>query len=269
MREITPLTVQVHFSGMASSRLLYASRDKIRRVLSSVLGSAVWYGLIIRNPVVGVRLPRDNRTCRRKPYLTPEQFHQLVQLIPEPYATMVSTAIYTGLRVNELIALRWRCIGEDTITIDERYCRGDLGLPKTTASAATNPVNKAVIERLQRLKQMTVMVKAGTNTRAYQLVKNDGPDDLVFQSVRTGRPMRDNNILARHIKPAAKKLGLGFVNWRCLRTSHATWLKLAGADIKDTQAQLRHARASTTLDIYQQNIPESHRQAIDKLTTLQ
>jgi hypothetical protein len=38
--------------------------------------------------------------------------------------------------------------------------------------------------------------------------------------------MRDNNILVRHIKPAARTLKLGFVNRRCLRTSYATWLKL-------------------------------------------
>jgi hypothetical protein len=29
------------------------------------------------------------------------------------------------------------------------------------------------------------------------------------------------------------------VNWRSLRTSHATWLKMAGADVKDAQAQMR------------------------------
>jgi hypothetical protein len=44
--------------------------------------------------------------------------------------------------------------------------------------------------------------------------------------------MRDNDILVRHIKPAARSLKLGFVNWRCLRTSYATWLKLQGADVK-------------------------------------
>jgi hypothetical protein len=27
-------------------------------------------------------------------------------------------------------------------------------------------------------------------------------------------PMRDNNILSRHIKPAARKLGLPWINWR-------------------------------------------------------
>jgi hypothetical protein len=39
--------------------------------------------------------------------------------------------------------------------------------------------------------------------------------------------MRDNNIFTRFIKPAGRKNGLDLVNWRCLRTSHATWLKLA------------------------------------------
>jgi len=61
-----------------------------------------------------------------------------------------------------------------------------------------------------------------------------------------------NNILSRHIKPAARKIGLGLVNSRCLRRSHATWLKMAGADVNDAQAQTRHSRASTTLEIYQQ-----------------
>jgi len=40
-------------------------------------------------------------------------------------------------------------------------------------------------------------------------VKSDGPDDLVFQSVQDGKPMRDNNILTRFMKPAGRKLGLG------------------------------------------------------------
>jgi integrase len=99
-------------------------------------------------------------------------------------------------------------------------------------------------------------------------VKTSEPDDLVFQSVMKGAPMRDNSILSRHIKPAGRKLSLPFVNWRCLRTSHATWLKMAGADVKDAQAQMRHSRATTTLEIYQQFVPESQRKVVDKLDTL-
>ena len=102
----------------------------------------------------------------------------------------------------------------------------------------------------------------------YRAVKSDGPNDLVFQSVKDGKPIRDNNILARFIKPAARKLGLGWVHWRSLRTSHAVWLKMAGADVKDAQGQMRHSRASTTLDIYQQFVPESQQRVVNKLSSL-
>jgi integrase len=269
LRDLTSLTIQRYFSNMATSKLSHESRDKIRDVLSSVLGSAVEYGLLIRNPVEAIRLPPERRGRNRsKPYLTPAQFDLLVASIPEPYATMVYVAIYTGLRVSELAGLRWNDLHEESITIDERFCRGDWGAPKSDASNATIAVNRCVIERVHRLKLLTVEVKAGRAVRKYRVVKSDAPNDLVFQSVQLGLPIRDNNILTRFIKPAGRAMGLPWVNWRSLRTSHAVWLKLAGADVKDAQGQMRHSRASTTLDIYQQFVPELQQRVVEKLSSL-
>lgn len=265
LRELTPLTLQRYFSGMASSPLSHESKDKMRDVLSSILGSAKKYGLLLTNPAEEIKLPPSRKGNRNKPYITPQQFNTLIQLIPEPYASMVFVAVHTGLRVSELIGLRWRNVHADSITIDERYCRGDWGCPKSEASNATIAVNSAVIDRIQRLKTLTVEFKAGRAVRKVKAVKSAKPDALVFQSLMAGKPMRDNNILTRHIKPAARKLGLDFVNWRCLRTSHATWLKMVGADVKDAQAQMRHSRASTTMDIYQQFVPESQRKFVNML----
>ena len=121
-----------------------------------------------------------------------------------------------------------------------------------------------VIERIHRLQELTVTVRAGRAKRKYRVVKSSKPDDLVFQSVRKGAPMRDNNMLSRHIKPAARAVKLDFVNWRCLRTSRATWMVEAGANPKDVQGQMRHSRISTTMDIYAQFVPESARRAMDK-----
>ncbi len=268
LRDLTTLTLQRYFTGMSESPLSFESQDKIRDVLASVLSTAVQHGFLVKNPVGGLRLPRAKRAPASKPYITPIQFAHLMELITEPYASMLFVAVYTGLRVSELVGLKWRNVHEDSITIDERYCRGDWGAPKSAASHATIPVNRSVVERILRLKGLVVTVRAGTATRRCKVVKSDGPDALVFQSLYSGKPMRDNNILVRHIKPAARKLGLGFVNWRCLRTSHATWLKMAGADVKDAQAQMRHSRASTTLDIYQQFVPESQRRVVDRLMNL-
>jgi len=273
LRDLTTLTLQTYFSKLTTSTtnqpLSHESRDKIRDVLSSALRFAVQHDLLVRNPAESLRIPPDRCGKKRnKPYLTPKQFEQLVELIPEPYASMVYVAIYTGLRVSELAGLRWNDIGTNSITIDERFCRPDWGAPKSEASNATIGVNSCVIERIHELKKLTVQVKAGNAIRKYKVVKADGPDDLVFQSVRSGKPIRDNNILTRFIKPAARVLSLPWVNWRSLRTSHATWLKMAGADVKDAQAQMRHSRSSTTLDIYQQFVPESQQRVVEGLSRL-
>lgn len=282
LRDLSRLTIQRYFSEMANSPLAHESKDKIKDVLSSILGSAVEFELLAKNHVASIRLPAQRTGRKRtKPYITPKQFDELVARIPEPYASMIYVAVYTGLRVSELAGLKWNDViaieqaneeGEVevryAISIDERFCRGDWGAPKSDASNATIGINECVYLRVQRLKLLTVNVRAGNAIRRYKVVKADGPEDLVFQSVSKGAPMRDNNILSRHIKPAARKMGLGFVNWRCLRTSHATWLKMAGADVKDAQAQMRHSRSSTTLDIYQQFVPESQQRAVEKLSSL-
>jgi integrase len=265
LRDLTRQTLQQHFSGMAGE-LSYPTISKIRDVLSSILRYAVEVEYLNKNPMEGLRLPKDRRPRRPKPTITPEQFTNLVQLVSEPYATMIFVAVWTGLRVSELIGLKWRCIHADSITIEERYCRGDWAQPKTNASAATIGVDPEVIARLLRLTTLTVEVRAGRAIRKHKLVKSGGADDLVFQSVQDGRPMNDQNILKRHLQPAARKLGLPFVNWRCLRTSHATWLVQAGADPKSVQGQMRHSRISTTMDIYAQIVPASQRRALQQLS---
>jgi len=265
LRDLTRPTLQQYFSGKAG-KMPYPTISKVRDVLSSVLRSAVDVEYLNQNPMEGVRLPLDKRPRRPKPTITPKQFANLVQLVSEPYATMIFVAVWTGLRVSEVIGLKWRCIHADSITIEERYCRGDWSVPKTEASATPIGVDPEVIARLLRLPTLTVEVRAGRAIRKHKLVKSGGPDDLVFQSVQKGCPMNDHNILQRHLQPAARKLGLPFVNWRCLRTSHATWLVQSGADPKSVQGQMRHSRVSTTMDIYAQAVPASQRRALPQLS---
>lgn len=246
LRDITPLTAQRYVSSMAGWKLSQESKDKIRDVLSSILGSAVKYGLLVKNPVDGVSLPAAKTGKQNKPHITRQSFQLLLELVAEPYATMIFVAVYTGLRVSELSGLRWRNVYEDSISIEQRYSRGDWGAPKSDASNVTIPVNRAVIDRIRALKTLTVEVRAGRAVRRYAAIKFDGRDDLVFQSVVKGVPMRDNNVLIRHLKPAGKAVGLPWINWLVLRRSFAMWLKKSGADVKDAQGLMRHSKASTT-----------------------
>jgi hypothetical protein len=56
------------------------------------------------------------------------------------------------------------------------------------------------------------LVRAGRTKWNYRLVKTDGADDLVFQRVKDGKPVRENSVLTRIIKPVGRGVGLDFVN---------------------------------------------------------
>ena len=265
LREITLEGLQQYFAGLQATSLSAESVDKTKDVLSSVLGTAVDYGRLSTNPCAKIRLKKRKLT-KPKPFIRVDQFYALMELIQEPYATMVYVAVFTALRVSEIAGLLWRNVHADSITIEQRYSRGDWDQPKSEASRATIAVDDHVVERIQRLKSIEVVVRAGKGRRRYKVVKSDGPDDLVFQSVKTGTPIRDNIVLSRHIKPAARKLDLDFVNWQVLRRSCATWMDQAQVNVKDAQGLMRHSRASTTQDVYQQVVPEAQRRAVRKLT---
>jgi integrase len=149
--------------------------------------------------------------------------------------------------------------------VDERYCRGDWSVTKTRGSAATIGVAPDVIDRIQRLRSLEVELNWGGKgaKRRIKVVRSSGAHDLVFQSLRNGGTMNDQNIVRRHLRPAAEKLKMDpkKATWRPLRTSRATWMIEAGVDPKSVQASMRHSRISTTMDIYAQFVPESQQRA--------
>ena len=122
--------------------------------------------------------------------------------------------------------------------------------------------------RIRRLKRLEVEINWGGEgaTKRFKLVRSEEPQNLAFQSLRKGAPMRDGNVLRRHLRPAAVKLGTDHkkATWRSLRTTCATWMVEAGANPKDVQAQMRHSRIATTMDIYAQ-VPDSQRRAVAKM----
>ena len=128
-------------------------------------------------------------------------------------------------------------------------------------------MDEQVVQRINRLKDMEVTINWGAQgaKKTFKVVASDAPGDLVFQSLIKRGPMLDHNILSRHIKPAARKLGIGWVNWQVLRRSYATWLVEAGADPKAVQAQMRHSRPSTAMDIYAQLVPAAQRRAVTQM----
>jgi integrase len=99
---------------------------------------------------------------------------------------------------------------------------------------------------------------------------NKGTDDFVFPNLNTGKPMWQDSILDRQIKPAAERTGLGAIGWHTFRHSYRAWLKRTNAPIEVQQELMRHANIQTTLDIYGKEIEVSdlHREAHSRVVKM-
>jgi integrase len=88
-------------------------------MLHSIFERAVRDQLILMNPCEHTELPKI--IVRRTRTLTPDEFGRLIAAIPERHRLLVATAIETGMRWGELIALRPRHIDflRRTVTVEE------------------------------------------------------------------------------------------------------------------------------------------------------
>ena len=75
--------------------------------------------------------------------LTSEQFWKLLSFIEEPYRTMVLTAQCLGLRVSEVMALRWSDFDFDSLTVrvQRGIVHGRVDDVKTEYSADDLPLD--------------------------------------------------------------------------------------------------------------------------------
>ncbi|MCH7844508.1 MAG: ATP-binding cassette domain-containing protein [Acidobacteria bacterium] len=84
----------------------WESANKLRNLLSKVLGTAVSWGYLAENPVRGVKMPE--RTLKRPhTFLSVDEVRRLLSVLDQPERTIVLLATLTGLSIGEMLALRW------------------------------------------------------------------------------------------------------------------------------------------------------------------
>jgi integrase len=250
LRDIGRQDVQQWVADRFRQKLGWQTVRNSWTLLSGILETAVEYGYLSMNPARGVKFPE--KELKGAPVLfTAEDFMKLLEQLDEPYRTMARLIALTGLRIGELLAVRWRCLDLEigTLSVRESVYEGKFQSPKTRKSRRTMPLGPQIIVWL----------------REHRLrAKRTESDDLVFGN-RKGQPLRESKLLRNVLQPAAERAGLGRVTWHQFRHIHSSLLNDLRVPVKIAQEQLGHSSISTTLNIYTHVVDASHRKAIEAL----
>jgi integrase len=90
--------------------------------------------------------------------------------------------------------------------------------------------------------------------------------DWLFPSA-AGTPLRDRNLLRRHLWPACAHLGLPRFSWHSLRHTISTLNGNAGVAVPILQSLLGHASAETTM-VYTHPLEDVKRRVVEDLALL-
>src|SRR5581483_7708312 len=199
LRLINRDVVQDFISTKLRSGLSWRTVKGIRTVLGTVMSAAEMAELIPSNPVRKTRFPRRGPTKRRAE-IAPERIRELLDALPEPSRSLAWLLVLTGLRIGELLALRWQNVdlGLGILRVTESVYDGHFDDPKTPESERSIPLATKAVQILAGRKP------AATDPRA-----------LVF-GTDAGTPLDRHNLTNRQLKPICKKLGLVGVGWHWL-----------------------------------------------------
>lgn len=223
------------FLQFKSETLGWWSRIDLKGILSAIFTAAKdWKLYEGDNPTKGVRIGRK-RLVREKRLLRVEELRVILAALPDRPKFIVLIIFGLGLRISEVLGLRWSDIDFErkTIQISRRWYREDLAEEtKSEASAAVMGLGPFLLEELRRR-------HPGAHKREQFIFLSDG-----------GRvPPDDRDLLREEFRPVVKRLGLyykGF-GWHAFRRANITYRQqIGGATPLEAQRAARHASLDMT-----------------------
>jgi integrase len=242
--DITPAVIEGWKAGFRAERRLSdgsvrrtpPSPRTVRKYLVNLNGifrrAREVYGIAV-NPVAEVKRPgrvRTRRTLKSTDFLEPADVHALVAAAEDEIdAAIFVTAAFCGLRLGELLALRWRAVDfqRSLISVEASFTRGREGSPKS-GDGRTVPMAPEVAAALKRLRERSILL---------------GPRDLVF--LGRGGTHVDPNALRRRFHEALAQAGLRRVRLHDLRHTFGT-IMVSRVDPRTLQQWMGHGSIEVT-----------------------
>ena len=227
LESITPAVIE---SWQALMTQAPSTRTKALVLMHGICERARKVWSLPSNPVADVEKPPVTRSGDLQVF-SPEEVWALVRAAAnDEDGALFLTAAFTGLRMGELLALRWRDVDflGSAVRVRASYYAGHLTTPKSG-------------------KVRAVPLAPDVATALAQLGKRDnwvGDGDLVFAGA--AGDYLDGSALRRRYKLALKAAGLRPLRFHDLRHTFGTRM-IAKADIRRVQEWMGHADVQTTM----------------------
>jgi integrase len=258
--KITDLQARPVELWLQSLDLSPKSRLHIRGLLSVLWDYAMWRGDVPtgRNPMTLVTIKGASHRTRKPRSLTVDQFHALLEAFGDDvcWRTMLLVAVSFGLRISELLGLKWSDIDwlAKTIRIERGVVKQIVDDVKSSHSAKTMVIADELLEVLKLWRQETPF---------------SGEQNWIFSSpTKLGRQPLSYTCVWDTLTDAAARAGIGHVSSHVFRHTHRSWLDSVGTPVGVQQKLMRHADIRTTLNIYGDAFTDDMRQAHEKVVKL-
>lgn len=247
-------------SGLSERTLLHHFR-----LLHKALDCAVKWGYVGRNVCDQVPAPEPKKYPANP--LTVEEAQRLLDYLKETgsrHYALIATALGTGLRLSELLGLRWADVDMDA---------GVLHVQQTLRKSGSEPQFDTTKNETGKTVALAGFVKEALWDRWAEYLREK---DFYHQDYRdfglvfckpNGEPYRDTYISHRFTE-LLEAAGLERRRFHDLRHTTATLLLKQGVHPKVVQEILGHKTIAVTMDTYSHLMPTMQKEAVQKLDTL-
>jgi len=248
--KLTPLLLQSMFTTDLKQKLSARSIQYLYAILHKAFKQAVQWQIISRSPIDAIERPRSPK--KEIHPLNQQQVEKLFEVAEgkNDYALYV-TAITTGMRQGELLALNWRDVDIEHGTISVKWT-----LREINGKLSLGPVKSKASRRIINLPKKAVEAIQG----------QQGKSELVFPDAKGGYIRKQN--LGKRFKKLLTAAELPATRFHDLRHTHATLLLQQGVHPKIVQERLGHSSISITLDTYSHILPSMQQKAVEELDKL-
>jgi integrase len=238
IRSITADDLVRWHRGMRERGLARATVRVAWTPLRLILDFAVRYHGLEANPadrLLSHEIPKPGPSRQR--FLTRDEIAELLATAVDPYRPALAIGVLAGLRVSEILGLRWEDINLKAGVI---RVRGQLGRDGEHRDSKTPAGRRDVI----------LIPELGRLLRRFRLAsRHTASKDLVF-STSNRRSIGDRNLAQRGLEKACARAGLEDVTFHTLRHTFASILIAQGLDPVFVSRQLGHANPAITLRVY-------------------